>query len=61
MASSHVKTQHGIHDMIRYQNENHHHYLQFYREMCDLWYYEYGGESAAWFWVEVEVVFVVIS
>lgn len=49
MASNHAITQAGIHNMISYQNENHHYYLLFYREMYDLWNSEYGVNGATWF------------
>lgn len=47
MASNHVTTQDGIRDMICDQNDNHCHYQQFYREICDFLDYEYGGEGVA--------------
>lgn len=38
-------TQIGINNMNRYQNENHHYYQQFYREMCDFLDVEYGNDG----------------
>lgn len=35
--------------MIRYQNENDHHYQQFYKEMCDFFNGEYGNGGVAWY------------
>lgn len=32
-----------------YQNDNHHYYQQFYREMYDFLDYEYGSEGVAWY------------
>lgn len=44
---NHCATQTGINNMIHYQNENHHHYQQFYKETCDLWDVEYGNNGVA--------------
>lgn len=49
MDFNYAATQADIHDMIRYQNENHHHYFSFYQEMCDLWDFEYEVDGATWF------------
>lgn len=49
MAFNPSATQTGINDMIRYQNDNHHHSQLFYRETCDFLDYEYGGEGLAWY------------
>lgn len=39
----------NINNMISLQNKNHHHYQQFYRELCDFLDVEYGNEGAAWY------------
>lgn len=35
--------------MICYQNDNHHHYQQFYKEMCDFLDAEYVNDGVAWY------------
>lgn len=35
--------------MIHYENENHRHYQQFYREMCDFFDVEYENDGVAWY------------
>lgn len=49
MALNHGATQTSINNKIHYQNHNHHHYKQFYREMRDFLDYEYRGEGVAWY------------
>lgn len=46
---NHGTTQTSIKNMIRYQNENHRHYQQFYREMCVFLDVEYGNDGVAWY------------
>lgn len=35
--------------MIDFQNDNHHHYQQFYREMYDFLDVEYGNDDVTWY------------
>lgn len=42
-------TQTGINNIVGFQNDNHHHYHQFYSEMCDFLDAVYGNEGVAWY------------
>lgn len=34
-----------INHMIMFENDNHHHYMRFYQEMCDLLDHHYGNDG----------------
>lgn len=48
MDVNHATTIAMINHMISAQNENHHHYAQFYREMCEFLDYNYGSDGQGW-------------
>lgn len=45
MDVNHVTAIARINHMISTQNENHHHYAQFYREMCEFLDFNYGNDG----------------
>lgn len=48
MHTNHATTISRINHMIVTQNENHRHYAQFYRKMCDFLDYHYGNYGQGW-------------
>lgn len=49
MGFYHGSTQTDINNMIHHQNENNHHYQQFYKEICAFLDVEYENDSVAWY------------
>lgn len=45
MDANHVATIARINHMIAFENDNHHHYMRFYREMCDFLDRHYGNDG----------------
>lgn len=48
MDSNHAATIARINHIISIQNENHYHYAQFYREMCDYLDHHFGNDGQCW-------------
>ena len=49
MHVNHAETIARINHIIIAQNDNHHHYARFYREMCDFLDYHYGNDGQGWY------------
>lgn len=47
---NYVATIARINHMIASENDNHHHYMRFYREMCEFLDYQYGNDVQGGIW-----------
>lgn len=49
MDTNHADIIARIKHMIAYENDNHHHYMRFYRKMYELLDYHYGNDGKGWY------------
>lgn len=49
MNVNHVATISRINHMIAFENDNHHHYIRFYRERYEFLDYHYGNDGQGWY------------